>query len=147
MKNVALIFAEEALFGIFTPISFLTEANLQKAIGHLENGTCNFVYIALDHFNEEDKKTAEKYLSKYVNNLQPRLQSRIFISASTMPYMEMFMAYISQISGEVGIDILARVAERIRIEQGINAGADDFHVLRRQGSSVPLVFIRGRAIC
>lgn len=136
MKNIVFIFAKEALFGLLTPISLLTEANLQKAIGHLENETCDFVYIALDHFSEKNKREAEKYLSKYLKNLSnQKLESKIFVSASSKSYVEMFTEYVGQIPGEVCIDVMTRMDERANIEQSIL-------IFLHKQESMPLVFTR-----
>ena len=140
MKNVALVFGREALFGVFSPISSLTEVNLQKAISLLENDACDFAYIALDHFDREKKELAEKYLDNYVKKLEAKFQARIFISASSRPYMEMFTEYVKQIPEEVCVDILSRMDEKTYIEHAINASI--YGQSTNGKKTMPLVFIR-----
>lgn len=116
MKRVALVFGKKALIGVFSPISFQTEANFQRAIGLLECQACDFVYVVLDHFDADDKDAAEKYLNSFILHLEQRIQAKIFISASSRPHIEMFTDYIRQIPGEVCVSILARLDEKKRIE-------------------------------
>lgn len=141
-----LVFCKEALFGVLSPISFLTEANLQKAIDALENRVCDFVYVALDHFDEREKQLSERYLKRYVENLEPGIQSKIFVSASSKPYVEMFAEYVSQIPGEVCVDIFARVDEKNYIENALNAILDTQCAVSK--GNMPLVFVgAGRVPC
>jgi hypothetical protein len=120
-KHVVFVYGKEARIGIFSPISFLTEANLQRAISCLENGSCDFAYIALDHFVAGNKQRAEEYLNKYVKNLALDLQTKIFISASSKPYMEMFAEYVRQIPGQTSVSIFARIDEKYCIKGEIIA--------------------------
>lgn len=143
MKHVALVFCKEAIWGVLSPISFLTEANLQRAISLLENEACDLAYVALDHLDEGKKEAAEKYLSKCVGNLSQKMQAKIFISASTRPYVEALTEYIRHIPGEVSISILARVDEKRYIENAINAVIDVQPIGVGGEKKLPLVFIRG----
>lgn len=129
MKRVALVHCEEALFGRYSPISFLTEANLSKAVGMIENGTCDLVYIALDHFGVSEKKTALAYLNKFRNVFPSDFQEKIVISASSMNYTAMFIRHIMSYSNEISLSILAKACDRIIIANDINYVIDGIDVV------------------
>lgn len=139
MRHVALLVCKEALFGFSSPISFLTEANLQKAIDFLRNGGCDFLYISVDNFEEKSKVFAEKYLNDYMASLGSKLQAKIFISASSKHYVEMFIEYIKQIPGEICVDIFARLDEKCQIELALNRALDMQHIIHE--GNIPLVFV------
>jgi hypothetical protein len=120
-KQVVFVYGKKALIGVFSPISFLTEANLQRAISCLKNDSCDFVYIALDHLDAENKQRAEEYLNGYVRNLALNLQTKIFISASSKSYAEMFAEYVRQIPGQTSVSIFARIDEKYCIKGEIIA--------------------------
>lgn len=143
MKIVTFILCKEALFGVLSPISFFTLCDLQEAIILLKKDGCNFLYIAVDHFSEGQKELAEKYLNdKYIKKLETKLQSKIYVSASSKPYIEMLTSYIGQIQGDVCVDIFSRVDKDMQIEQAINANLHiDAKDNKRNGA---LVFTRGQ---
>lgn len=125
MKKVLFIWCNEAILRANAPISFFSEANLYKAAGMLENGACDFLYVAIDHFNDEKKERAERYFTDFISNFDELRQAKIFVSASTKPPLEMFAEYVRQIPGEVSVDILARVDERYRIKKELNDILDE----------------------
>lgn len=142
MKYIVFVFCKEAFWGAFSPLSFLTEINLQKAFDCLKAGNCDFLYIAIDHFDDEKKKKAEEYLNNYVKSLQLKQQTRIIVSPSSKPCMEMFAEYVKNIPGEICVDIFARVNEKSHIENSLNIALDRQLNIRR--GNMPLVFVGNR---
>ena len=121
MKIITLLFCEEALFGIFAPISFLTTGNFQEAMRRLKKNECDIVYIALDQFiNKRKKGWAEKYLKK---RIKKEFQDNVFISATARPYAHMFQEYVKDIRGDVCVDVLAKPKEKKRIGHAIEIPA------------------------
>lgn len=119
-KRVALVFGKKALFVIRSPISFLMEANFQKAIGLLENRACDFVYVVLDHLDHDAKQNASRYLDDIVLHLDEKIQVKIFISASSKCYIEMFTDYIRQIPDDVCVSVMASFIDKKCIQNELS---------------------------
>jgi len=134
MKHVALVFCEEGLFGKFMPVSRLTNANFQEAVDLLDNGHCDFLYVAMNHLDEKRKEPARKYLTARLSEVEAKIRSKIFMSTSADPYIVEFSKYLGQFSGEICVNIFSTKDERSYIESAINA----------QITSAPvLVFTKG----
>jgi hypothetical protein len=129
MKKVALVYCEEALFGRYSPISFLTEANLSKALGMAENKTCDLVYVALDHFDATEKEAAKIYLNEYRKVFPDDFQEKFIISASNYNYTAMFVKHIMYYANEIHLDILAKAGDKLIIANDINGVIDTIDVI------------------
>ncbi|MEI7891111.1 MAG: hypothetical protein WCI36_04025 [bacterium] len=125
MKKVAFLYCEEAVFGYFSPISILTEANLQRAIGLLNCGACDFLYIAINHFPEKNKEKARNYFEQYFNDFYGEVASRVYVSFAKRCYASMFTDYLSIFKDEVHLSILANISRKNEIEKKlINASIE-----------------------
>lgn len=136
MKVIAFVLCREAVFGFFSPVSFLTEANLQKAFGFLEEKSCDLVFIAVNHRDEHGRDIMEKYLIEYIKFFDPEMKEKIHISTSPDDYANMIVGYIEQFSGDVCIDILAGAFDRVNMSERINNAADNYV------GTLPLIFTK-----
>jgi hypothetical protein len=85
---IILVFCEEAPVGLFSPISFFSDAHIQKALGLLRNNSCEFVYIVVNHFSERNKDRAEEYIANFTEQLPAKFQGSIFISTSERSFLK-----------------------------------------------------------
>lgn len=110
LKSIVLVFCERVPIGVISPISFFSDAHIQKAVGMLENNLCDFVYIVANHFPEGDKDRAEEYITNFTEQLPIKFQSNIFVSTSSRPFQETFLDHVKYFPGirEADIKIFAR---------------------------------------
>ncbi|MDD5396734.1 MAG: hypothetical protein PHW24_01595 [Candidatus Moranbacteria bacterium] len=127
MKKIDVVFCRHALLGVLSPISFLTEANLQKALDSLENKSCDFVYIAINHLDDKSREAIMEHLHDYLRYLHPQIRDRVHLSVSKGDYADILIGYVGQLScEEVCINVLASVADRALANQQIDRAANDY---------------------
>jgi len=121
MKKVIFLFCEEAFFGYFSPLSVLTEANLQRAVSSLQCGQSDFLYIAIDHFSNEERENAKHYFYEYFIDFYPELSGKIYVSSSNLSYAERFVSYLAIFQSEIHCSVLARIGRKREVSSEITA--------------------------
>jgi hypothetical protein len=120
MRHVVAVYCSEALIGFGSPISYYSDANLQKSINLLRYAGCNHVLIGLDQMEQKKRDLVETYLKEYVLGLDQQLQSRVAFSVSAKPFAQTVVDYIRYFPGEVCVDIFAKREDRRLIAEQIN---------------------------
>jgi hypothetical protein len=109
MVNVAFVFCREAMLGSYPPINAFSQENFYASMELLKKGNCDLIYIALDQMYDGDRASAKEFFENYLERFEPSLKDRVMISASSKPYMEMFIGFIGNFhhSTSIGVNIFA----------------------------------------
>jgi hypothetical protein len=126
-------------FGFWSTISAFSQASFQKALGLLEYGYCDHIFLAVDYENELKKSLTKKHLQDcYFKHMESEFAKKVRIVITPDDNVAHFVQYIKEIAeNEILLDIFAEVGEKGVLARKIDDFTDSY------AGKIPLIFMSG----
>lgn len=133
MKKVAFVFLDEG------PVDQLSLNNMWDAMSLLEEGACDMVFVAINHFGLQKKIVHDFIKQKFVDVASEKARVNTWLSISDRQYPEKFIDHVRFLpADEIHLRIFADKSCHKTIYQKIDEESDR---LRSEGHRVPLLFV------